>query len=462
MAVAARPQPAARMDGTKIALIVFVVLTVLSLAGTIFLYTKQSELQAAADDGAKRASTAMETVQKNKQEVSAIAAKLTGKGSEDPAEIAKTIETALQPISKDEALKTAGVNADANLTSVLQSLYKAYAANVETLAKTAADLKAANDQLAAATKQSEERAKEFDARRQELEGKYAQLEQQMAANQQAWNGQVDELKKRLEGAATGASQTLAAERQMRQKLEKDIQQREARMAEMSEKLAKFTPGSAQVPPEQMADGQIVRATAGDTVVYIDLGRRDHVMVGMPFSVYSRTRGFNGGKEKATIEVANVYDTTAECRVTSTTKRDPILEGDVIVNLVYDKSRQFNFVVAGDFDLNYDGKIDDQGGQKVAAMIMKWGGKVVSRVDTGTDFVVLGAPPAAAEAPAKGAENDEAAKQRAAQQDQVAQAFDAIKAEARSLSIPVLTRNEFFAMVGMPAAGETHGALSSAQ
>jgi hypothetical protein len=446
MAVAARPQMAARMDSTKIALIVFVVLTVLSLGGTIFLYTKQTELQTAADDKQKQADTAMQSVQKSKQEVTAIASKLTGKGVDDPAEIAKAVETALQPIAKDERLKLAGVNADATLTSVLTSLYKAYASGADTLAKTAADLKAANDQIAAVTKQSEERANEFNAKSRDLELKYTQLEQQGAANQQAWNQQVEDLKKRLEGASAGATQTLASERQMRQKLEKDLQQHQARMTQMSEKLAKFTPGSAQISLEQMADGQIVRATAGDSLVYVDLGRRDHVMVGMPFSVYSRTRGFNNGKEKATIEVANVFDTTAECRVTSTTKGDPILEGDVIVNLVFDKGRQFNFVVAGDFDLNYDGKMDDRGGEKVAAMIMKWGGRVVSTVDTNTDFVVLGAPPVA---DAKPADNDDAAKQRAAQQDQNVRSFAAVRAEAKSLSIPVLNRNEFFNLVGMP-------------
>jgi hypothetical protein len=196
----------------------------------------------------------------------------------------------------------------------------------------------------------------------------------------------------------------------------------------------------------MADGKIVRAVTGENIVYIGLGRNDRVQTGMPFSVYSALSGPGQAmKAKASIEVTNVFDTTSEARVTSTTPGDPILEGDLVANLVYDKSRQFNFVVAGDFDLNFDGKIDDPAGQKVTQLIQKWGGRIRTKVDTSVDFVILGSPPSAPEKLPDTA--DEAAKQRAAEQNEVAKAFNAIKEEAKSLSIPILTRTQFLHFMG---------------
>ena len=72
----------------------------------------------------------------------------------------------------------------------------------------------------------------------------------------------------------------------------------------------------------------VRSLVAGDIVYIDLGQRDGVRRGMTFSVYSTTGGIPAdGKGKATISVNDVFETTAECRVTSQTPGDPVVEGD---------------------------------------------------------------------------------------------------------------------------------------
>ena len=81
-------------------------------------------------------------------------------------------------------------------------------------------------------------------------------------------------------------------------------------------------------------------------------------------------------DKGTIEIRNVYEATSEARVTSTKAvSDPIMDGDVVANLVYDRNRHYRFVVAGDFDLDFDGRIDPDGvgGQAVVNMIQRAGG-----------------------------------------------------------------------------------------
>ncbi|MBI4581744.1 MAG: hypothetical protein HY718_18755, partial [Planctomycetes bacterium] len=136
--------------------------------------------------------------------------------------------------------------------------------------------------------------------------------------------------------------------------------------------------------------------------------------------------------KATIRVTNVFETTSECAVHTSTAADPIVDGDVIANPVYDRNRLFNFFVAGDFDLDFDGKIDDPDGEQIRRMIQDWGGKLQPAVDTLTDFVVLGAAPVASS-------GETAAEAR--------RKFDAAKQEARTLGIPVLTRSQFLHFVG---------------
>lgn len=446
MAAVARPAPAAAGGSSiKVALIVFVCLTVASLAGTVIMFTQQSTLQANMEDAQKRADNAAATAGKAQQDLRAVATKLNGEGTDDGDKIRKSIELALQPVLGDAQIKKAGVSADSTLVTVLKELYKQYSTNNDVLAKTMAERDDLNKKFADLTAAAEARAKEFASKTDEFQKQYAALETQGAANQQAWNQQIEDLKKKLEGSSATAGQQLASERQARQKLEQQLSQKDYRFKEMASKLAKFQPTEGAAASVDAADGTIIRSVSGEGIVYINLGKQDRVRPGMPFSVYSASKGISE-KEKATIEVANVFDNTAECRVTSGKNTDPIISGDLIANLVYDKSRQFNFVVAGDFDLNFDGNPDDHAGQKVAAMISKWGGNVLPAVDTQVDFVVLGNPPPP---PVKVNENDDAGmKVRAAEQADVYKGFMTVEEEARALSIPILTRTQFMHLLGM--------------
>lgn len=447
MAALARPAAAGSSNtgGIKTALIVFVVLTVASVAGTVVMFTQQSDLQMTAEDATKKVDSTNQAMNKLRSDVAEISHKFAGERIEDTEKLKKAIETALQPVLADEQAKSAGLSAESSLTGVVKGLYKLYASNYELLKKTESERDDLNKRLAELSATSEARAKEFAAKTEEFQQKYAELETQTQTNQQAWSQQIEELKKRLEGASASAGQQLAAERQTRHKLEQQLAQKDARFQDMAAKLARFQPTEGSAAALESPDGTVVRAVAGDGVVYIDLGKENRIIRGMPFSVYSATEGITN-TEKATIEVVSVFENTSECRVTSGKSKNPIISGDLVANVVYDKSRQFNFVVAGDFDLNFDGKTDDAGGQKISEMITKWGGRVMPVVDTQVDFVVLGSAPPS---PSKATEEDDAAaKVRAAEMNEAIKAFHAVENEARGLSIPVLTRTEFFHLLGM--------------
>ncbi|MGD8453068.1 MAG: hypothetical protein PVJ57_14715 [Phycisphaerae bacterium] len=202
-----------------------------------------------------------------------------------------------------------------------------------------------------------------------------------------------------------------------------------------------------------ADGRVRRALPGSDVVYIDLGAKEGINVGMTFEVYPQLGGPTQSiRGKASLEVATVMEDTAECRVTRTTAGQPIIEGDIVVNIAYEQNRKPKFVVRGDFDLNYDGQIDAFGGvDQIEAIIRQWGGQVVPELDESIDFVVIGVPPRPGEVPAGASDivRDQA-ERRLLERTEFGRLID----QARSMYIPVITQNQFLFLTGYAGDGVT--------
>ena len=155
---------------------------------------------------------------------------------------------------------------------------------------------------------------------------------------------------------------------------------------------------------------------------------------------------NNKRGKATIEVMSVGENSATCRIVRQERGRPILEGDLIANIVYDPNVTYRFFVFGDFDLNNTGQSTKTDKQVVERMITEWGGKLGDSLSYDTDFLVLGPEPKKPEElPAdvvdfvKRSAYAEAKKEYDRYQD--------LLKDARSLSIPVLNQNRFLSLVG---------------
>jgi len=311
----------------------------------------------------------------------------------------------------------------------------------------------------------EERATEMA----DLDDRYQTLATEKATFEEWAKGEIDNLQKGHSTALTALEDDLNEEQALREQREKELGLERQRNMELTAQLAAFRSTGAETSILQIKDGQIVRLVPTSDVVYVNLGRRDGVKPGMTFSVYSPVGGIPfDGKGKGAVEITNPFETTSECRVTRRTRGRPILRNDVIANPVFDKSKRFRFAVVGDFDLDFDGIVEDPGGRRVALLIEHCGGKVVAQVDTRTDFVVMGAPPpmarGAVEAEraevgesevepetAEGAEATEERANEATRAEETAKAsqrFEAARREATSLSIPILTRTRFLHFMGL--------------
>jgi hypothetical protein len=209
------------------------------------------------------------------------------------------------------------------------------------------------------------------------------------------------------------------------------------------------------PLIRQADARIIRVGSTDDV-YIDLGRSDRVTSGLTFEVYDKNTGIpklgdglspdNMPEGKASIEVTNIGETACRCRVIKTTPGTSLSEGDICVNLVYDRHTKRNFMVYGDFDMNGDNTYTAAQADMIKNLIVRWGGTVVPKLTVETDFLVLGREPEVPQL-TKDEETDplKVAKRQAAQ-DALA-AYTNLLNEASTLNVTILNQNRFLYYTG---------------
>jgi hypothetical protein len=205
---------------------------------------------------------------------------------------------------------------------------------------------------------------------------------------------------------------------------------------------------------QKADGQIVRLP-GNGLAVINLGLGDQIVQGMTFEVYDKFTGVpalggDGTREgampsgKGSIEVVRIGPGFSECRIIRKESGISMVQGDLIANLVYDKTQKYNFVVYGDFDLDNDGRTAPGDSEVVRRLITQWGGNVVNDVNVNTDFVVMGQEPKMEATPPADDAVAIAAHQRA--EAELNKYLD-VRKQSMQLNIPILNQNRFLNFVG---------------
>jgi hypothetical protein len=206
---------------------------------------------------------------------------------------------------------------------------------------------------------------------------------------------------------------------------------------------------------RQADAHVMRV-AGDSILYIDLGTGDQVVAGMTFEVYDRVQGVPGlgdpnnnenlPKGKASIEIIRVAPGSSECRIIRQTPGETIVEGDLCVNLVYDKNIKYNVMVYGKFDLDRNGQATDADADVIKRLVTQWGGKVTDKLNADTDFLVIGKVPEVPNYTQEELDRPEIQFELEKKKKELAD-FDETLARAIELNIPVLNQNRFLYFTG---------------
>ena len=225
----------------------------------------------------------------------------------------------------------------------------------------------------------------------------------------------------------------------------DIRERDRLVLKYLQEIADRRPRLGTQP--HTPDGKILKALLDQQIVYVDIGEKDHAKPGLPLAVYSSQTGIPAdGVGKAQIVVNNVFSTTSECRIVKAKKDDPIIEGDLVANVVFDPARTYKFVVEGDFDLYGEGRTDPQAKEYIRTMIERLGGQLVDEIAVSTDFVVLGEEPPRPPRPEADAPPGD--WQLYTQKMKKYDDYTRIKGTALRLQIPIMNTTRFLAFTGL--------------
>lgn len=163
--------------------------------------------------------------------------------------------------------------------------------------------------------------------------------------------------------------------------------------------------SVQKETFEVADGEITWVNQRNGTVWINLGRADSLGRQTSFSVYAAdTNDVTKSGKKASIEITQLLgDHVAEARIIEDRISDPILPGDKIHTPVWSPGTKTHFALTGVIDIDGDGKSDLE---KVRSLIAINGGVVDAWMDdkdihgkmtVDTRYLVKGSAPTKPEA-----------------------------------------------------------------
>jgi hypothetical protein len=246
------------------------------------------------------------------------------------------------------------------------------------------------------------------------------------------------------------------EKEHRQQLRRDLRKTEAqlRVAEkrielLSSEIAETKPPPDSYVPAFKPDGKIILIDDQAGIVHLNIGRDDRVYRGLTFSVYDKNTPIpRDGRGKAEIEVFDFGKNFASARVIEGTRKRPIVLDDIVANLIWDASDANVFVVAGDFDLDGDGRKDTEARDKLVALISKWGGRPADAVSPQTDFLLIGEAPVVPPKPTlDDLDLDPNADDRYRSAQERLVRYREVLMMAESLSVPVFNLDRFLDFVG---------------
>lgn len=130
---------------------------------------------------------------------------------------------------------------------------------------------------------------------------------------------------------------------------------------------------------EVPDGKIVDISPREQLVWINVGHADNIRRQVKFSVHEHgTSNVMSSQHKGSIEVTKVVgEHMSEARIVHEDTKNPILRGDVVYSPTWTPGRQLRFALAGFMDIDGDGKSDRK---EVRNLILSHNGLIDADVD----------------------------------------------------------------------------------
>jgi hypothetical protein len=323
-----------------------------------------------------------------------------------------------------------------------------------TARKSADEAVKARDQALQDRQNEVERVKGLESNYQQtLAASQAQIDQ-YKSSVDALSAEIETYKRdmetRVDKIRSDAQDELSARNARITDLEREVVLHRSTIARLQDELKGRTPG---VTPEfSLVDAHIIGLDAGENAVYLDIGSRQKVVVGLTFEVYSEANAIRPSEStgqytpgKASLEVIKVDRDSCVARITSEKRGNPVVKGDVVANAVFDPNKVYVMLVYGNFDANRDGNATQQEANSIRTLIEEWGGKVVDDLQGNVDFLVLGQKPIIPPPPPEGAPG--ALIQEYIRVRRISDRYDELLRQAQATSLPVLNENRLYTLIG---------------
>lgn len=441
----------AGVSGAAVAATILAIFFIFALVAAIIFHTQSTKVRLERDDLATKLA-ALATPEE--QRLPAIESRIANRDA------GTVIGQFIAEVDALRRFAAADTNVDsANLRKRMDAL-KVSSDLLSEVSKLQAELRKAEEKtklvegnLAEAQQRAEEADKaraalagQFNSKVEELQGEIAKLQSAM----QQYQGTVTQAQGDLEGTIEN----------VRTEMQSKVDEKDTRIVELEAQLAeeKRLNDRLRSITRELAtdttikpDGQIAAMVEKENLVYINLGRKQHVVPGLTFEVFDpgqviKPDEFSEVRGKATIEIAKVEPATASARIVRVERGESIKLGDKIVNLAFDPTVTYQFYVYGDFDIDNTGEASLSDRKRIEAMVGKFGAVVAPELSYEVDYLVLGAEPdLPPPLPADTLDPEIIAANVAARRKY--EVYQQLVGEAKELRIPVLNQNRFLALVG---------------
>ncbi len=405
-------------NGTTVGMVISIIVAAALLGVLIWLFTQQENLRRTAEDAQKvkerLASAADESKARQlypeagsggktllgdmNREVQLLCDRIGGSQSDPPKVALDKLEAAVKAVGEAGKVPSPEqLTIAAGAAAIIDTLHQLYVKEREASQKAEMDLNKALTDLDATSRANAELDQKFQAELAKLKASVEALQNAKSDFERTKSSDLEAVKEQVSAKQDQLDAARREQAKLMERVRAEINERDKLLAEQRDALQDLRGpgalGAQELAIARKPVGTVLRALPGDSLVHIDLGRRDNVTLGMTFSVYSVDEQVpSDGRGKANIEVVSVGDRTAECRVTSPpSPDDPILDGDRVGNIILSrtKAKKPQFVIVGGFDIDYDGTVDIRGREAIAALVKRYGGEVVDEVTPMTDYVVVG-------------------------------------------------------------------------
>ncbi|WP_428303752.1 hypothetical protein [Lacipirellula sp.] len=285
----------------------------------------------------------------------------------------------LQP-QFDEDMKRFGIgddDASKHYKTMLENVFEEKEKLVKNEVNTKAEVKSLKEKLVALEAEKDARVKEHLAALEKAK-------QDLADVQAKSKQQYDEISAKNTAIAASMEKDRATHAEAMSKLEAEKSTAENASIKQERMITKLQEGLPKVDAfAQPADGRITWVNQRHGKVWIDLGSDDGLRPQVTFSVAGEGNAdAEAAAKKGSIEITRIIDGhMAEAQITSDDPKNPILTGDRIFSQVWDRGRTVGFAIAGEIDLDKDGKDDLQ---KLKNIIAASNGRVDAAInDAGT-------------------------------------------------------------------------------